>query len=887
MKPLPVVSCFRIPQKTSASFPVLWAATIFALAAALVSSCAGPAPALTIEAPVRERINFDANWRYTQNDPAEAGDTLAYARLKPDLLANSNFADYVVRANPARNPGQNVSYVKPDFDDSSWRQLNLPHDWGVEGPFDLSLNAATGHLKYFGTAWYRKTFAIPASDAGRRILLDVDGAMAYPSIWLNGQFLGGWAYGYSSFEVNLTPYLKFGADNVLAIRLDNPDNSSRWYPGGGIYRNVWLVKTGPVHVTHWGVYVTTPAVAKEAASVSVKVSVSNESTAATSASVKTEIYAVDADGKPTGKPLATATSDSLSLDPADIKSATLMLTVANPKLWDLQNPNLYAAVTTILQNGREVDRTVDNFGIRTINFDPTLGFFLNGVHVRINGVCDHADLGPLGSVVNVRGLERQIQLLKEMGCNAIRTSHNMPAPELLDLCDKMGMLVMDESFDTWDRPKSRDDYVLLWPDWHTTDLRCEVRRDRNHPSIILWSVGNEIGDQGTTVGDQILSELTQTVHVEDPTRMTVTANNGAGFASPSPTEYVFGFNYEPGNRNKYPAYADQHPNQPILGSETTSCISARGVYVFPVTNTKSGGALPNHLMSSYDLYAPPWANIPDAEFSAEDHDYAVAGEFVWTGFDYLGEPTNNGPSGGRRGAPAGPPDTSRSSYFGILDLDGFKKDRFFLYQAHWRPDLPMAHLLPHWNWPGREGQVTPVMVYTSGDEAELFVNGVSQGRKTLAQYEYRLRWDDVVYQPGELHVVAYKYGRVWAEDTVKTTGKPAQVALAADHAAIANDGLDLSYVTVSIKDKDGLTVPTAMNPLHYEISGPGEIVAVDNGDETSLLPLQNSKDSKAFNGLALVIIRAQAGQTGQITLTATSAGLTTGTLEITPTAPKQ
>jgi beta-galactosidase len=879
MKPLPA-ACFVCFGK---KVPARWVAVA-------LSFITFAAPVLHAQTTPRERLNFDANWRYTQNDPAEAGNTLAYAQLKPDLLANSNFADYVVRANPAHNPGQDVSYVKPDFDDSSWRQLNLPHDWGVEGPFDLSLNAATGHLKYYGTAWYRKTFAIPASDQGRRVLLDVDGAMSYPSIWLNGQFLGGWAYGYSSFEVDLTPHLKVGANNVIAIRLDNPNTSSRWYPGGGLYRNVWLVKTGPVHVTHWGVYVTTPEVTKDSATVSVKVDVSNETPGAASVSVKTDIYALDANGKITGAALASATSDSLSLDSGAIKSAALSLKVANPKLWDLQSPNLYAAVTSILQNGKEVDHLVNNFGIRTIKFDPAAGFFLNGVHVAINGVCDHSDLGPLGTVVNVRGLERQLEILKDMGCNAIRTSHNMPAPELLDLCDKMGVMVMDESFDTWDRQKAANDYHLLWADWHTTDLRAEVLRDRNHPSIILWSVGNEIGDQGSANGNAILYELIKTVHAEDPTRMTVTNNsNNNGFTSFPADEDAYGYSYEPRMNPGYAAYHKLHPDVVLMGSESASCISARGVYVFPVTDTKAGGAAPNHLMSSYDLYAPPWASKPDVEFAALDQTPAVAGEFVWTGFDYLGEPTNNGPGGGGggpRNAGNAAPDTSRSSYFGIIDLDGFKKDRFFIYQARWRPDLPMAHILPHWNWAGREGQVTPVMVYTSGDEAELFVNGVSQGRKTKGQDEYRLRWDDVVYQPGELHVVSYKNGKVWAEETVKTTGDAAQVNLAADHAAIANDGQDLSYVTVSIKDQSGLTVPTAMNALHYEISGPGEIVAVDNGDETSLLPLQNSKDSKAFNGLALVIVRAQAGQSGKITLTATSDGLTAGTVDIAAAAAK-
>lgn len=863
---------------------------IFPLLLAALTALA--VPALHAQVPaLRARENFDTGWRFIKQDAPDANGALAYAQIKGDLLANANYADYVVRPTTGHTPGENVSYAQPDFNDSSWRLLNLPHDWGVEAPFEQALNRDTGKLPFFGVAWYRKHFAAPATAAGKRVLLDVDGAMSYASLWLNGHYLGGWPYGYTSFQVDLTQYLKPGADNVIAIRVDNPANSSRWYPGGGIYRNVWLETANPVHVAHSGTFITTPDITARAATVNVKTDIINESAAAGNATVKAEVYAVDAAGKITGAPVATATSDSVSVDAGATKTASVNLNVTNPKLWDLKTPNLYAVVTTVQQDGKAVDSIRTNFGIRTIKFDPSQGFLLNGVRVPLNGVCNHADLGPLGTVVNVRGLERQIELLKEMGCNAIRTSHNMPAPELLDLCDKMGMLVMDESFDTWENNKSghREDYNQLFADWHTADLRNEVRRDRNHPSVILYSIGNEIGQQGSQRGNDILLELTKTVHAEDPTRMTVTANNGRGFTGFPEDEYAYGVNYEPGNTAKYDTYHAAHPNTVVMGSETSSCISARGVYVFPVTENKAGGALPNHLMSSYDLYAPRWANTPDAEFAHQDKSFPYnAGEFVWTGFDYLGEPTNNGgAAAGPRGAnaatgtPAPQPDTSRSSYFGIIDLDGFKKDRFFIYQARWRPDFPMAHILPHWNWAGREGEVTPVHVYTSGDEAELFLNGKSLGKKTKGQYEYRLRWDDVTYQPGELHVVAYKNGKVWAEETVKTTGEAAKVDAAPDRATIANDGQDISFVTVSIKDKTGLTVPTAMNDLHYEISGPGEIVAVDNGDETSLAPLQGSNNSKAFNGLALVIVRAKPGQSGQITLTATSPSLTPATTTIT------
>lgn len=856
------------------------------------------APAVHAQVPtLRDRVNFDNGWRFLKEDAPDASDTLAYAQIKGDVIANANFADYVVRPNASHTPGENVSFAKPDFNDSAWRSLNLPHDWGVEAPFDMTLNAATGRLPYFGTAWYRKHFSVPATSAGKQVLLDIDGAMSYASIWLNGHYIGGWPYGYTSFQADLTQYLKPGADNVIAIRLENPNNSSRWYPGGGIYRHVWLETVNPVHVAHWGTFVTTPEITASSASVSVKVDVINETAAAANSTIKADIYALNANGSITGSPVATGTSNEVSLTPGSVGGTTLNLKVANPKLWDLKTPNRYAAVVSVLQNGKSVDTTQTNFGIRTIKFDADKGFFLNGVHVPLNGVCDHADLGPLGSVSNVRGLERQIQILQEMGCNAIRTSHNPPTPDLLDLCDKLGMLVMDESFDTWDRSKSRNDYNLLWPDWHTADVRAQIRRDRNHPSVIIYSVGNEIGDQGSTLGNQILLELIKTVHAEDNTRLVCTNNSSNnGFTSYPEDEYAFGFSYEPRLNPNYVTYHQQRPNVVLIGSESASCISSRGVYVFPVTDNKLGGGLPSHLMSSYDLYAPSWANKPDAEFADQDKNPNVAGEFVWTGFDYLGEPTNNGPRAGGRGgrgaaagtgtgtAPAQPApaaDPSRSSYFGIIDLDGFKKDRFFIYQARWRPDFPMAHILPHWNWAGREGQVTPVHVYTSGDEAELFLNGKSLGKKTKGQYEYRLRWDDVVYEPGELHVVAYKDGKKWAEETVKTTGDTAKVDAAPDRTTIANDGQDLSFVTVSIKDKNGLTVPTAMNDLHYEISGPGEIVAVDNGDETSLAPLQGSNNSKAFNGLALVVVRAKPGQSGPITLTASSPNLTTATAAIT------
>ncbi len=849
-------------------------------------------------APPRERILFNADWRFTRNDPDGASNALRYSKIKAWFMASgSEFSTNAPSPRPDGDLGADVAYTQPGFDDSGWRQLNLPHDWGVDGGFDPQLPGNTGRLAWAGVGWYRKHFTAPAEDQGRQVYLEVDGAMAYPTVWLNGKFVGGWPYGYSSFYLDLTPYLKAGGDNVIAIRLDNPPDSSRWYPGGGIYRNVWLVKTSPVHVAQWGTFVTTPVVMKDAAKVSVKVNVQNDTTNDTEVNVGTEIYPVDAAGMKTGARVAWVEPITWSAGSNSTATGTNSLELKNPVLWSLKNPARYVAVTTVEQDGKVVDRYETPFGVRTIEFTRSDGFLLNGERVPINGVCDHHDLGPLGTAINVRALTRQLELLKEMGCNAIRTSHNMPAPELLDLCDSMGMLVMDESFDCWESRKTANDYALLFKDWHERDLRAEVRRDRNHPSVIIWSVGNEVGEQNSPAGRRIGADLAQIVHSEDTTRYVSSADNqqNAAFNGFATNMDVFGYNYKP---RGYAAAHEANPNKGIYGSETASTISSRGVYTFPVAaqpgavsgggggrrGRRGGGAtngpppippgqdVTNYQMSSFDLYYPGWATSPDSEFAGQERDPFVAGEFVWTGFDYLGEPT---PWGGRN-------DPSRSSYFGILDLCGFKKDRFYLYQAHWRPELPMAHILPHWNWPERVGLVTPVHVYTSGDEAELFLNGKSLGRKTKDAFQYRIRWDNVVYQPGVLKVVAYRDGKKWATDTVKTTGPAAALKAEADRATIMADGADLSYVTVSVQDKSGLTVPRSKNHLVFNITGPGEIAAVDNGDPTCLDAF-HTKEHDAFNGLCLVIVRATGP--GEIVLEATSPDLKAGQVQIKAKAP--
>ena len=860
---------FKQARSRSQRWTGFRALPIYTLAAALLLVNTPPSNAAT--SSPRERISFDNNWRFTKGDPEGTGDALSYPQIKQWVMSTGNefLKDGQPTSRPEGNLGGDVAYTQPGFNDSDWRQLNLPHDWGIEGPFNPDYPGSTGRLPWWGVGWYRKHFTVPASDQGRRLYLDVDGAMSYANVWVNGQYVGGWPYGYASWELDLTPYIKFGAENVVAIRLDNPPNSSRWYPGGGIYRNVWLVKTAPVHVGHWGTYVTTPEVSPSAATVNIRVNLDNDGDSGAVVTVENRIYELKANGS-RGRSVASISTADVNVAAHKTQSNETQVTLKKPRLWSLEKPQRYVLVTSVEQDGKKADSYETPFGVRTIKFEADKGFFLNGKHVRLNGVCDHHDLGALGAAINVRALERQIELLQEMGCNAIRTSHNPPAPELLDLCDRMGMLVMDESFDCWKRGKTRNDYHLLFEDWHEKDWRAELHRDRNHPSIILWSTGNEIHEQDprTDPGFSIVRDLVRIAHEEDPTRPATAAcnNTAAGFNGFQTNVDVFGYNYKP---TEYGRVHQANPGLPIYGSETASCVSSRGEYFFPVSDDKADGRADTQV-SSYDLYAPRWATPPDWEFKGQDEFPFVAGEFVWTGWDYLGEPT---PYGGRR-------DKARSSYFGIIDLAGFKKDRFYLYQARWRPDLRMAHIVPQcWNWPDRVGKVTPVHVYTSGDEAELFLNGKSLGRKKKGAFEYRLRWDGVKYEPGTLKVVAYKNGRRWATDTVKTTGPAARLKLEVDRRRIESDGKDLSFVTVQVTDRKGLTVPQADNHIQFEIEGPGEIVATDNGDPVDLTSFQ-SHERNAFNGLALVIVRARPGETGAIHLKAESGGLRSATVRL-------
>ena len=775
--------------------------------------------------------------------------------------------------------------------DGQSRTLDLPHDWGVEGDFRQEYPGESGKLAWWGQAVYTKTVNIGLEELlTKDIDLEIDGAMSHATVSVNGVDLGGWPYGYASFAIRLNPALKSG-ENTISIHIDNPEDSSRWYPGGGIYRNVWLTKTDKSSVAHWGTYVTTKigpvrkSTNQADATVTLRVTLKH-SGEKTVGMVRTRILRKEHYRGPSAQDLIVdrIVAETRSIEYIeDGKTVFQTFDLENASLWSPDTPEMYYARTTVETPDDVLDTYITPFGIRDAQWKPD-GFYLNGEKTFLKGVCLHHDAGALGAVWNDDAWVRRLEMLKEMGCNAIRTSHNPPAPELLDLCDRMGFLVMDELTDTWTVPKKPHGYAELFDEWVEKDLVAMIHRDRNHPSVILWSIGNECGEQGMADKWDIPRRLTDICHREDPTRPTSAGNDnpwasGQGYAA---TIDVYGFNYKP---HLYEEFIKNHPDQPVFGSETASCISTRGYYRFPVEQEKGRGwdMNPPFQVSSYDLYAPGWASKPDYEWEYEDVIPECAGEFVWTGYDYLGEPTpfNMDPSvltnfhteeekeafkkmvAGWGQEIASVPLPSRSSYFGIIDLAGFPKDRYWLYQARWRPDLPMVHILPHWTWPGREGQVTPVHVYTSGDEAELFVNGKSQGRKP--KDGYRIVWDDVVYKPGTLKVVAYKEGKVWAEETLGTADTARTVILETDFA-----GKDLSFVTARLEDKDGTLAPDADNLLKFKVSGPAVIVATDAGDPTSLSPF-HSPEIKAFHGLASAIVR-RTGE-GPVTVSVTSDGL--------------
>ena len=768
--------------------------------------------------------------------------------------------------------------------DGAWRKLDLPHDWAIEGPFRLELTGETGKLPWKGIGWYRKHFKVPATDSGKQIFLDFDGAMAYAQIWLNGQYVGTWPYGYNSFRMDLTPFVQFGKENIVAVRLDTEKWDSRWYPGAGIYRHVWIVKTSPVHVGHWGTFITTPQISDASATVKMDLTIENQGKSAAEATIQTVIHELDGKNKP-GIKVATFKSVMLKLEAGKSSTINSETKVINAKRWDIKSPNRYVAKTTIAVGGKIIETYNTPFGIRTTEFTARNGFLLNGRRVEIQGTCNHHDLGSLGAAINTSALRRQLTILKEMGCNSLRTSHNPPAPELLELADQMGFLVWDEAFDCWKNGKKKLDYNKLYEQWHEKDLKAMIHRDRNHPSVFIWSIGNEVLDQRDV---EMTKHLAGIVRSEDPTRPVSNGYNDPDrsreVGSPVSLD-IMGVNYFFNQQPKWDA-DPRYLNKPTLGSETSSCVTSRGEYFF-------GTDYKNWQVSSYDYARPDWGCTPDEQFRTNAKYPHLLGEYVWTGFDYLGEPTpynsdetnllnfRNDPS--KRAELEKKMEElrlnnepSRSSYFGIVDLAGFPKDRFYLYQSHWRPNFPMAHILPHWNWSERLDSITPVHVYTSGDEAELFLNGQSLGRKIKKTGEdFRLVWDNVKYAPGVVRVVAYKNGKQWATDEVATTGAASKLNLTVNRTSITSDGSDLAYITAKIQDKNGLTVPRSKHMLKFSIEGPGEIVTTDNGDATSFVPFQ-SHEREAFNGMALVIVKAKKGANGNFTVRAISDNLESG-----------
>jgi beta-galactosidase len=790
---------------------------------------------------------------------------------------------------PGGNPGADFIFVQNNFNDDAWESVNLPHDWAIKAPFYQEANAIVGggmgRLPVQGVAWYRKKLNILSSNAGKSIYLDIDGAMSYAMVWLNGNLVGGWPYGYNSFRLDLTPYVRPGGDNQLAIRLDNPANSSRWYPGAGIYRNVWLVKVNRVHVAQWGTFIRTRNVSSSSATIDLSVQVENKSTTDQSIKIVTEIYALNNKMDKTGRKITSFPNSNAIIQAGKKIKIDNSVVIKDPLLWGpspLQTPHLYTAITRLYSGSKLIDEYKTCFGIRSIKFDPLKGVLVNGKPVRIQGVNMHHDLGALGAAFNKRAAERQLEILRDMGCNAIRMAHNPPAPELLELTDRMGFLVLDEIFDCWERGKTPLDFHLIFKDWHEADTRSFIRRDRNHPSVITWSFGNEVGEQYTAEeGAALAKQLHDIVWEEDSTRPSTSTMNYAKPDMSFPAQLdVISLNYQgEGIRDSpayshlkgittsplYPVFQKKFPGKMIVSSETSSALSTRGTYLFPVFDGNSapvsdstGGDSKRKYVSAYDLYTAAFGSSPDKVFTSQDKHPYVAGEFVWSGWDYLGEPT--------------PYYSARSSYSGIIDLAGFRKDQFYLYQSRWRPDLPLAHILPHWTWPDRMGKVTPVHVFSSGDEAELFLNNKSLGRKKRALYEYRFRWDSVLYEPGELKVVTYKKGKPWATEIMRTAGEPAVLQLSADRSIIHADGEDLSFITVRVTDSKGVMVPEAANLIKFQVSGPGEIIATDNGDPSNMTAFP-SHERATFNGLALVVIRSKRGIPGMIKVMASSGAL--------------
>ncbi len=806
------------------------------------------------------------------------------------LFASTAFAQYTPEEN--FDKGWKFSREKSEgaeklsFDDSKWRGVDLPHDWAIEGPFDNKWDCRMGALPISGTGWYRKNFTMEAEDLGKIVRLEFEGAMSHTTVWVNGVEVGYRPYGYIGYEYDITKQLKFdGSKNVVAVRLEPLDLSSRWYPGAGIYRSVWLKIDNPIHVDLYGAYITTPTVSEQRAVVQNETTIVNKSEKATEVELTHEYHAPDGT-------VVASTTDKITIAPNSKEISATYTDIHTPTLWNIGRGELYTVKTTIRSGGEVTDTFDTRFGIRRLEYNSE-GFYINGEQVRFNGVNIHHDNGALGAAVYRRADERKLQIMMDMGVNAIRASHNPPSREFLELCDEMGIVVLDELYDCWAIGKVANGYNLLFDKWHAIDLESTLLRDRNHPSVIMWSIGNEIKEQWQKDGWKVAKRLNAMCKEIDPTRPTTCGFNSYPQAyeyNMAPQVDISGMNYKGA---LYEEHRKKYPQLPIYGSETAGMSTSRGIYFFPLEKIDKH---PSLQVTSYDLTGPMWTYPPDLEFLFQATTPSVLGEFIWTGIDYLGETS---PYGGNDNITedghwnADYP--SRSSYFGAVDLAGFPKDRFFIYQSQWTTE-PMVHIFPHWNWAGMEGEIIPVHCFTNCDEAELFLNGKSLGRKVKGKdltrmiiksrfykgdyYDspYRLSWE-VPYKAGELKIVAYKDGTECVEKVINTAGKPAKIALEVDRNTIEADGRDLSYVTIRIEDKDGNICPTADNKVYFKVEGAGSLIAVDNGNSSDIDSFQ-ANYRKAFSGLALAVLRSEE-KSGTITLKATSKGLRGATITVT------
>lgn len=796
--------------------------------------------------------------------------------------------EFLLEKNWKFSRSESVNFADPSFNDKGWQSVVVPHDWAIYGPFSSKndmQNVAilqdgqteatehagrTGGLPFVGVGLYRTQFEVPQYKKGKRVTVLFDGAMANSEVYVNGKKVGGWPYGYNSFHFDITDFIQEGKKNTLAVKLMNRPEQSRWYPGAGLYRNVHIIVTENVHIPVWGTYVTTPVVKKDFAKVNLKVKVKNAV-----ANQKYELKTIikDISGNKVSEIKTT-------LSEFDNEEFQQDLIVKNPKLWTLEQPHLYTAESTLYDAGKPLDTYKTTFGIRTIEIKPNDGFYLNGEKTVFKGVCMHHDLGPLGAAVNDAAIRRQIRIMKDMGVNAIRTSHNMPAPELVKACDEMGMMLMVETFDEWKQPKVANGYNLFWDEWAEKDMVNVLHHFRNNASVVMWCIGNEVPEQGNgDEGPKRNKFLQDICHREDPTRPVtngmdnpnaVTANNFAAVLD------VAGFNYRP---HLYHENYKKIPQQLILGSETASTVSSRGVYKFPVER-KSMAKYPDHQASSYDVEHCAWSNLPEDDFiQHEDLPYAI-GEFVWTGFDYIGEPT-----------PYYTDWPSHSSLFGIVDLAGIPKDRYYLYRSHWNKNEETLHILPHWNWKGREGEVTPIFVYTNYPSAELFINGKSQGKRTKdlsikrdasankeaektfeRQKRYRLMWMDTKYEPGSVKVVAYdENGKAVAEKELKTAGAPHRIELSVDRSEIKADGKDLAFINVKVVDKEGNFCPEETRLIKFKVTGKGSYKAAANGNPASLESFQ-APEMKLFSGQLTAIVQSSE-KAGDIVFEASAKGV--------------